>query len=207
MALGATVLAQASPGPNLLAVAGAALGQGLRTALFVTMGIATAVLFWMTATTFGLTALLSLYPSLLTVMKLVGGAYLCFLAFKALHSAWRGEGKGMGVQATPVTWAPREAWRRGLLVNLTNPKSALFWGALTTFMFGAGLSPAQVLGFAPIGSVSALVVYGVYALLFSTHTVRRLYARFTRSMDLLFGAAFGALGGSLIVDGVRGLGR
>lgn len=205
MALAGTLLAQISPGPNLMAVAGAALGQGLRTALFVALGVATAIFLWMTATTFGLAALLAIHPSLLVGMKIVGGGYLCFLACKAARSAL--SGKGTSFQANPVAWTPLEAWRRGLLVNLSNPKSALFWGAITTFMFGAGLSPAQVLGFAPVGFASALVVYGVYGVLFSTHIARRFYARFTRAVEALFGAAFGALGGSLIVDGVRGMGR
>jgi threonine efflux protein len=199
------VLAQIAPGPNLLAVAGAALGQGLRAALFVTLGVATAIFVWVAVTTFGLATLLVIYPPLLIAMKIFGGAYLCFLALKAFRSALNG--KDSSFHANRAAWSPLSAWRRGMLVNLTNPKSALMWGAITTFLFGSGLSTLQVLGFAPVGFASALVIYGVYGVLFSTNLAKHVYARFTRFIDLLFGTAFGALGGTLIADGIRAVGN
>lgn len=205
MTLTGVILGQIAPGPNLLAVAGAALGQGLRAALCVTLGVATAIFVWVTVATFGLATLLAVYPPLLTAMKLLGGGYLCFLAIKGLRAALTGQ--QARVQATHASWTALGAWRKGLLVNLSNPKSALMWGAITTFMFGSGLTTAQVLGFAPVGFASALLVYGAYGVLFSTNLARRLYARFTRTVEALFGAAFGALGGSLVVDGMRDLGK
>lgn len=201
LTLGGLMVAQITPGPNLLAVAGAALGQGFTTAMLVTLGIASAIFFYVTAMAFGLSAVLAVYPPLLVAMKLVGGAYLCFLAFKAFRSAARGGDANIRANARVLT--PMAAWRRGLLVNLTNPKSAMFWGALTTFMFGSGLTTGQVLGFAPIGFCSALTVYGTYSLIFSRKSVRRVYARFTRSIEAAFGTVFGVLGAGLIFDGVR----
>lgn len=205
LTLGGIALAQIAPGPNLLAVAGAALGQGFRAAAFVALGVATAIFVWVTLAAFGLSTLLALYPSVLVVLKLLGGLYLCFLALKALWAAW--QGKTSAFRANVADWSPWSAWRRGVLVNLTNPKSALMWGAITTFLFGSGLSPLQVLGFAPLGFLSALVVYGAYAILFSTSQVKRIYSRFSRIIEALFGAAFGAIGGSLLADGLAKITR
>jgi threonine/homoserine/homoserine lactone efflux protein len=199
--LGGLMVAQITPGPNLLAVAGAALGQGLAAALYVTLGVATAIFIYVTAMSLGLSAVLAFYPPLLIAMKFIGGAYLSYLAFRALRSAARGNGATITAQSR--TLAPLAAWRRGLLVNLTNPKSAMFWAALTTFMFGSGLSTWQVLAFAPIGFCSALAVYGTYSLLFSREAIRALYQRFTRALDAAFGAVFGFLGAGLIWDGAN----
>jgi threonine/homoserine/homoserine lactone efflux protein len=193
-------LAQLSPGPNLLAVAGAALGQGRRTAFFLTLGVASAILIWVTIAAFGLAALLKLYPSLLTGMKLLGGGYLCFLSLRALIAAWRGS--DLALRASQVQMTPLGAWRRGLLVNLTNPKSALAWSAITTFLYGSGLSAPQVLGFAPIAFISAMVIYTIYATLFSSRLAKQVYARFARGVEAVFGIAFGALGGKLMADAV-----
>lgn len=205
LTLTGVTLAQIAPGPNLLAVAGTALGQGTRAALFVTLGMVSAVFAWMTLTTLGLASLIALYPPVLTAMKLLGGIYLLFVAAKALRSA-RGDGSS-GVRASHAALTPLAAWRRGFLVNMTNPKSALTWMAITTFLFGAGLSPIQVLGFAPVGAASALAIYGSYARLFSTGAARRIHARFTGAIEAAFGLAFGLLGGSLIVDGLHDLSR
>ncbi|MBA3677594.1 MAG: LysE family translocator [Sphingosinicella sp.] len=199
LTLAGIVLGQILPGPNLLAVAGAALGQGRKAAMFVALGVATAIFAWVALAAFGLGALLAVFPALLTAMKLIGGAYLCFLALKAFRSAARGDAAAFG--ATHAIWSARQAWRHGLLVNITNPKSALMWGAVATFLFGSGLSPLQVLGFAPLGFMSALTVYSIYAMLFSSSTARGSYGRFARHVQALFGLAFGAIGGKLVADG------
>lgn len=203
--LAGVLLGQIAPGPNLLAVAGAALGQGRRAAVLVALGVATAIFIWVTVAAFGLATLLIIYPPLLTAMKLLGGGYLCYLAVKALLTA--GRGGEPAFKANRAEWTGLGAWRRGLLVNLTNPKSALLWGAVATFLFGSGLSGPQVLGFAPIGFISAFTVYGIYATLFSTGVAKRAYARFTRAIEALFGLAFGAIGGKLLADGVGEIGK
>lgn len=203
--LAGVMLGQIAPGPNLLAVAGAALGQGRRAAVFLALGVATAVFAWVMIAAFGLATLLAIYPFLLTAMKLLGGGYLCFLALKALHAAARGGDPAF--RASQANWTPLSAWRRGLLVNLTNPKSALMWGAVATFLFGSGLSAPQVLGFAPIGFVSALTVYGTYGVLFSSGLAKRAHASFARGAEALFGLAFGAIGGKLVADGLGEIGR
>lgn len=198
LTLGGVALAQIAPGANLLAVAGAALRQDLFAAIFLALGVATATLIWVTMTTYGLATLLTIYPSLLTAMKLLGGGYLCLLALKALHAS--AHGRHFTFTANRADLTPFTAWRRGLLINLTNPKSALTWGAVATFMFGSGLSAPQVLAFAPIGAASALTVYSIYGLLFSSDLAKRIYTRFTCSFQALFGMAFGALGGKLLAD-------
>lgn len=200
IALTGIALAQVSPGPNLFAVAGAGLGQGRRAAFFNVLGIASGTLVWVAAAAAGLGALLILYPAILTAMKVLGGGYLCFIAFKALRSAV--VGGTPSIKADEGGWTPFTAWRRGLLIFLSNPKSALSWAAVATFLYGSGLTAWQVLGFAPIGCASAIIIYGVYAILFSTGAVRKVQARFARATDALFGLAFGAIGARILSDGV-----
>lgn len=201
--LAAIIIAQITPGPNLLAVAGVGLSQGRGAALLVALGVATAIFIWVSAMAAGLGALLSVYPALITTMKFLGGGYLCFLALKAFRAATRHDGPALRAAGSHLT--PLAAWRTGLLVNLTNPKSGLMWGAVTTFMLGSGLTTVQVMAFAPIGFLTALAVYGAYGLLFSTGVARSIYGRFVKGAETLFGLAFGAVGGGLVASGLRDL--
>ena len=203
--LAAIALGQMLPGPNLVAVAGAALGQGRRLALFLTLGVATASFVWVTLAALGLGALLAVFPSFLTAMKLIGGGYLCFLAMKAARGAMTGAGATF--RASSGEWTVAQAWRRGVLVNLTNPKSALLWGAIATFLYGSGLSSLQVAAFAPLSFSSAMLIYGTYSLLFSSGIAKRVYGRFSSWIEALFGLAFGAFGAKLVVDGCREIAR
>ncbi|MCK0167764.1 LysE family translocator [Jannaschia sp. S6380] len=197
------IAAQASPGPNLVAVASVALGAGRRPALWVVVGVASGMLVWSLTTAFGLGALLLAYPLSLGLMKLAGGGYLMFLALRAARATWRGGDTRIGARAEAI--GDVAAWRRGFLVVLTNPKAALMWAAVATFLFGLGLSPLQVLAFGPVGAVSGLVIYGIYAVLFSTGLATRTYARFARWVEGAFAAAFGAMGATLLLSGLRDL--
>jgi threonine/homoserine/homoserine lactone efflux protein len=73
---------------------------------------------------------------------------------------------------------------------------------VASFLFGQGLSALHVLAFGPIGAVSGLMIYGIYAMLFSTGVAIRGYTRFSRWFEGLFAAAFSAMGASLVWSGV-----
>ncbi|HZY67059.1 MAG TPA: LysE family transporter [Devosia sp.] len=202
-AMAAVIAAQASPGPNMMAVAGAALKQGRGAALLVVAGIASGSLVWAVATAFGLGTLFRTFPQLLTALTLAGGAYLLWLGARSLRSAWRGGAAAFKPNDEALAgWA---AWRRGLLVVLINPKAALMWSAIATFLFGAGLPMMGVLGFGPVVATSALLIYGAYGFVFSSRWASAVYQRFSRGVEFVFGAAFGCLGTLLIVAGVRAL--
>lgn len=195
--------AQASPGPNLIAVASVAMGQGRRSALLVTLGISTGMLIWAVAVSCGLGVLFTTYPVLLIVLKVVGGSYLLWLAYRALKSAITN--KAATIVSDHQNCSGIASWRYGLFVVLTNPKAALMWSAVAIFLFGSDLTTLQVALFGPVGAFSGFMIYGAYALLFSTKTANSFYVRFSRWFESLFSAAFALLGGKLLFDGVRAL--
>ena len=195
--------AQASPGPNLMAVADAALGQGRRSALLVVSGIASGSLLWALLTALGLGALFEVYPILLTVLKFAGGGYLLYMGLRALWAIRKGQGMLLATGTGQLS--DFAAWRRGFVVVMTNPKAALMWSAIATFLFGAGLTQWQVLAFGPVVAISALAIYGTYGMLFSTGMAMSVYDRFARAIQAVFGVAFGALGGALVWSGIRDL--
>ena len=199
--LAALVAMQVAPGPNLIAVAGAAMGQGRRVAIMVVFGVATGVALWVAFVAAGLGTLMETYPSLITGLKLLGGSYLLFLGLKGLYAAWKGDvirlGNSGGSASLPAAWA------KGFFVVLTNPKAALAWAGMASFLFGSGLEMWQVVAFAPLAMLSTIGVYGTYALLLSTDRAARAYRHFWRSIDAVFGCLFGAMGGSLLLAGLQ----
>lgn len=195
--------AQASPGPNMFAVIEIALGRGRRAALLVVAGIASGTLVWAALVSLGLGAVLAAVPSLLTALKFIGGAYLCYMGFRGLRAALRGGEAALRPATRPLS--DSAAWRRGFFVVMTNPKALLMWMALATFLFGSGLNSLQVLVAGPVVAITATLIYGFYGVMFSTGIASRGYARFWRWIETAFGLAFGALGAALLVSGVRDL--
>ncbi len=195
--------AQASPGPNMFAVIEMALGRGRRAALLVVAGIATGSLVWAALAALGLGAIFAAVPALLTALKFIGGAYLLYMGMRGLRAALRGDEAALRAETRVVS--DLAAWRRGFFVVMTNPKALLMWLALATFMFGEGLGALQVLGLGPVVALSATLIYGFYGVMFSTGLASRGYARFWRWIEAAFGTAFGLLGATLIISGIRDL--
>lgn len=122
VALVSVVSAQALPGPSLVAVASAALGQGRRPALWVASGVATGILIWAIVVALGLGAILQAYPAMLTILKVLGGGYLIWLGLKSLLMVWRGHEINIDAQNFK-----RNGWsnfRYGAIIALTNPTAA-----------------------------------------------------------------------------------
>lgn len=199
----ATVVMQVLPGPNLIAVASTSLASGRKAGVIVALGVASGAFCWALGVAAGLGVVLERYPSAILGMKLIGGSYLLYLGLRSALSIRNGA--SISIRADKHKLSPVQAWRRGVLVVLTNPKAALMWAAMAGIMFGAGLHALEVALFAPIGAASAAVIYGIYAVLFSTSVIDRTYHRFWRVIEGLFGATFGALGGKLLYDGFREL--
>lgn len=187
--------AQASPGPNFMAVASVALGQGRRHAVMVAAGVASGALIWAVAVVLGLAHFIERFPVSLLVLKFGGGGYLLFLGVKGILAARKGGGGGVRVRTGAMSY--RQAWRRGLTVVLTNPKAVLMWAAVASFLFGAGLTDWQVLALGPVAALTALLIYGTYGVLFSSRVALGVYQKMTAPIEWAMGAAFGAMGGAL----------
>ncbi len=196
-------LAQMAPGPNLMAVSSISLGSGRKAGVMTAAGVASGVFVWAVLFTVGIGAFLKAFPQSITAMKLLGGGYLLFLGAKALLQAWRGSKAGNGTAGMRTTGS--RAFATGFVVVLTNPKAALMWIAVSIFLASANLSNSQFLFIGACVSLSAMMIYGSYALMFSTGLAMRLYGRSAQFIEATFGAVFGVLGAKLIADGLKEL--
>ena len=196
-------LAQVTPGPNMMAVSSVSLGSGRRAGVLTAAGVASGVFVWAVLFTLGVGAIFDAFPQTITAMKLVGGGYLLFLGLKALWTAWRGAKAGRSGASMKTTG--RRAYLTGFLVVLTNPKAALMWVAVSIFLASAGLTNAQFFIVGTLVSLSAMAIYGIYALVFSTGAVTRAYGRLVHGVEATFGIVFGVLGARLVTDGLKEL--
>jgi len=197
------VFAQVSPGPNMMAVASASLGASRASGLTTAAGIATGVLIWAILFALGIGAILQSFPETLVAMRFLGGGYLLFLGFKAFRSAFR-PGGGKSIE-TVSEMPPAAAYRRGLLVVMTNPKAALMWVAISMFLASSDIGTVRFMMIGLGASASAMLIYGTYAMLFSTGVAVRAYKRLFAVVEGMFGVIFGIAGGKLVFDGVRAL--
>src|SRR5260370_40471185 len=87
--VGVSLLLSVTPGPDMAVVTRNALAHGRRGVVLTTTGIALALAIWVSATAFGLSALLRTSGELLLGLKLVGAAYLAYLGVRTLLDSRR----------------------------------------------------------------------------------------------------------------------
>jgi threonine efflux protein len=180
----------ASPGPATLMILGTAISRGRASAVALSFGVVTGSLFWGCVAAFGFVAAIKASASLFTAMKVAGGLYLFYLAFRSWRSALT---PSSSVQVkTDTTASFKLNYVRGLLLHLTNPKAPLVWLATLS----VGLGDAAPLPFLILAillcELVAIIVFVGYAFLFSTPTASRFYITFRRPFDAVLGVLFGA---------------
>jgi threonine/homoserine/homoserine lactone efflux protein len=112
------------PGPAIFYIVGRAMGQGRAAGLVSALGIAVGTLIHVAAAVVGLSALLMSSALAFNVVKYVGAAYLIFLGLQKLLSKDSFAPSGQA-ERTPL----RRIFAQGIVVNILNPKTALFFFA------------------------------------------------------------------------------
>jgi threonine efflux protein len=196
----AYIIAVASPGPSNMAIMGVAMSQGRKPALVLAAGVLTGSQCWAFLAASGLSAVLSSYAHALFVIKIAGGLYLLYLAYKSARSALS---KGLPqVDGTQSKQSPKYAalYRRGLLMHLTNPKAILGWLAIMSIGLQPGAA-SNTLSAILIGcAILGVVIFCGYALLFSTAPAIRIYQRSRRYIEGVLAMVFGFAGIRLLLS-------
>ena len=149
-----------APGPDNLFVLSQSALFGSRSGLLVTLGLCTGLLVHIAAATLGVAAIFQTSPLAFNLLKALGAAYLVLLAVQA----FRAGAAGLEVGAHSGSGA-RALYFRGIIMNVTNPKVALFLLAfLPQFTDSARGSVAlQMLLLGSFFMVSTLLVFGAIA--------------------------------------------
>ncbi len=199
LAYSAFLLAIASPGPNILAVIGTSMGVGRSSGIALALGVACGSFTWALLTVAGLSALLATYASALIAIKIFGGCYLLWLAYKSFKSAASNhdieQSELAGGKRSPFGYA-----KRGFIIQMTNPKAALAWIAIISLGLKQG-APLWV-GLAIVFGTFALsiVIHTMYAIAFSTPAMVRIYSKARRYIQASLGAFFAFAGIKLLTS-------
>jgi threonine/homoserine/homoserine lactone efflux protein len=150
------------PGPAVIFVTTRSIDQGRAAGMASVLGIHTGTVVHTVAAALGVSALLASSAAAFTVVKLLGAAYLVFLGIRRLLGSER-------VEDQEVPARRRSLWRiygQGVVVNVLNPKTALFMLALLPQFVDPARGPVtgQILFLGGVLSLLGLVSDGTYAL-------------------------------------------
>ena len=156
----ASVALALAPGPDNVFVLTQSALHGPRAGLLVTFGLATGLLVHTAAVALGVAAVFESSALAFELLKYAGAAYLLYLAWGAFRA-------GAGALSDGATLAPGAArlYRRGIVMNVTNPKVAIFFLAFLPQFADPDRAPVplQVLLFGVVFIACASVVFASIA--------------------------------------------
>ena len=157
-----SVLLALSPGPDNVFVLVHSAQHGARAGVLVVLGLCTGLLFHTAAVALGLAVLLEASPLAFGMLKGVGAVYLLWLAWLS----WRAPTGLLEGQAAPGLSA-HQTYVRGIIMNTTNPKVAIFFLAFLPQFADPTLGPVQwqIVQLGACFGLATLVVFGGIAAL------------------------------------------
>jgi threonine/homoserine/homoserine lactone efflux protein len=190
--VGAALLLLVVPGPAVLYIVTQSVSYGRRAGLVSVAGITAGTLVHIAAATIGLSALLASSALAFNVVKYLGAAYLIVVGIRRLAGLERPTGDG-----APRARSHASLFSQGIVVNVLNPKTALFFLAfLPQFVDSAqGAVWAQILVLGLIFACLGALSDGCWALVAGTLGDRlRRSARFPKIQRYVSGSVFVGLG-------------
>ena len=155
----ASVALGLAPGPDNIFVLTQSALNGRKAGILITLGLCTGLIVHTAAVALGVAAIFQTSEIAFTGLKILGAVYLVYIAFLAFKAS------ATNIDQSVAEIAPGQLYIRGIIMNITNPKVAIFFLAfLPQFSDPArGSVTIQILAFGGLFIVCAFMVMGSIA--------------------------------------------
>lgn len=118
----ASMLLTIAPGPDIMYLLAKSLADGARSGINLALGLTTGLIFHTTLVIIGVAAIIQQSPLAFAILKYAGAAYLLYLAWGAFHAQGN-----LKLNAVNKSGSYFKLYRRGVIMNVLNPKVLLFF--------------------------------------------------------------------------------
>lgn len=195
---GVHLIGLVSPGPDVALVVQNATQHGRKTGVMIALGLSCGILIHLILSLTGISYLVKQQPFIFNLLQLIGGSYLLYLGIGALRSVLANQASTLSQSTSSVLGNKRQAFTKGMMTNLLNPKALVFFISLLSSLIPASMSASGKVSAALIlGSIS-LIWFSCLAWLLTTSAMQQRLQRITRTVDSLCSLVF-ILAGSVIL--------
>lgn len=161
--LAASILLTIAPGPDILYLLTKSLASGAKCGIILAAGLVSGIVFHTFLVMAGVAAIIQNSALAMTALKIFGAAYLLFLAYKSFKAAKRGAKLSMKKSDAENNFFA--LYRRGVLMNVLNPKVLLFFLAfLPQFVnLSTGNASLQIILLGVTFAAQAFIIFSIVA--------------------------------------------
>lgn len=200
--LAAILLGAMSPGPSLVYVAQKAARVGRGPATMTAIGMGLGGMSFATLSLVGLGAVLALAPNVFFALRILGAAYLAYLAYKI----WKNAAEPFSFEADGQVVSGGSGVLGGLAVQIANPKTIIVYSSVFVAALPNGTDFG--LGLFLVFMIFALEFgwYALVGLVFSSAPARTAYERARVGVDRTAAIAMGGLASKVAWDAIKSIG-
>lgn len=193
------LLAVMSPGPDFAIVLRQSISFGRKSAIITSLGIGAGISVHVLYTLLGVGILISQSAALMTAAKILGAAYITYLAINLLRS------KAIPNQSSSIALDnnkkhQKKAFMVGFMTNVLNPKATLFFLAIFTTVVSAS-TPLMVQSFYGLWIIITTAAwFCLVSFLFSQQAIRQQFLNHGYWFDRLMGVILLLFAGKLLIE-------
>jgi threonine/homoserine/homoserine lactone efflux protein len=192
----------ASPGPDFFLMVNHTLLHGRKIGYVTLLGNRLSLLCHMTFAIFGLSQILEHSASAIMTVRILGASYLIFLGLKNLLGKLKGK-KNVTLSQTTNTINAYQAFQRGFLNNLLNPKVSLFFLSIFPQFTTAKQLATSPLEIAVTFFVGNSLWYAPILYVIGVRIIRNYVQRIQKGLDIAFGAIYIGYGFKILWNELR----
>lgn len=194
--IGASVLLTLMPGPDILFVITQSIIQGKKAGVIFAAGLCTGLIFHTTAVCVGLSVLIYSSPLAFSILKFAGASYLIYLGIKSFLNR-----RQSLVNPDANSGVEGKLFRKGILMNILNPKVILFFLAFFPQFVDtdAGNPALQMALLGGVFMIQAMLIFSLVAFLADVLSRRLMQQpRFSFWMNIFQSAVYCIIGLSIL---------
>ncbi|MCB9062224.1 MAG: LysE family transporter [Halobacteriovoraceae bacterium] len=191
------IAAVSSPGPDFALVVNYSLKKGMKSAMIVSCGIGTGLIFHITYSLFGLGILIEKYPLINSMFKYLGCLYIIYIGFMITFSSWKTRGK---IVLESKKYEINSPFLVGLWTNILNFKASLYFVSIFSPILVVDtvkLTEKYILSFLII--LITILWFWLISFIFSRNFARKQYEKRAYLIDCALGTMMVMIGVSLLV--------
>lgn len=185
------LIAQFTPGPDVFLIAKSAASISRTNTLKIILGISLGIAIWVILTLLGFTVLIEQFPWIQHILMLIGGFFLAQMGWAMLKGGLKNLNQVVDLEGNnQVETQNKNYFLMGLLTNLSNPKTLIYFSSVFSLALSASASPYLKTQLAIIIPIQTFLVFTLFMLIMSLPKIKSLYQRSGAYIDVASGVIF-----------------
>ncbi|ASA55804.1 LysE family translocator [Vibrio gazogenes] len=186
------LMASISPGPDFVVVSQKTLFQGRKAGILCGAGVCVGLLFHMSYSLAGLATILAHSKLFTHVIGILGGSYLIYLGYKSIKGSFSKQ-KNIEDDTTSIS-STSSAFLSGLIVNIMNPKAAMYFISIFSIIITPSMNTEQLVLIVVSIMAVQMIWYLTFIYLITTPLFKGKFNNNVYLIDRILGSVMSVMG-------------